>query len=122
MRAASAKSIGPCCRRVAWLSTRTLGPSMYSMAMKYWPLASPKSKIWTRLGWLSSAASRASPRNISMKRGSSLKCGRMRFTTHFLAKPIGPSARARKTSAMPPVASFLTSVYLPSFVVTVAGG
>ncbi|MGC4118596.1 MAG: hypothetical protein QM765_29370 [Myxococcales bacterium] len=89
---------------------RRLSPSMYSMAMKYAPSSSPKSKTCTMFGWLSWAASRASSRNICTKRTSSMNCGRMRLITTCLENPAGPSARARNTSAIPPRASNLSTV------------
>ena len=37
------------------------------------------------------------------------------------SKPAAPWSRARKISAIPPVASFATSVYLPNLAAAVAG-
>src|SRR5512138_3738855 len=64
-------------------------------------------------GWLKFAAISASLRNISTNSRSSARCGRMRLTTRFLAKPSMPDWRARHTSALPPVPRFFRSWYLP---------
>jgi hypothetical protein len=42
-------------------------------------------------------------------------CWRIRFTTTVFSSPYAHSNLARKTSAIPPAASFRTSSYLPIF-------
>jgi hypothetical protein len=70
--------------------------------------------ICAMFGWLSWAASCASVKNISMKLGSSARWERIRFTTTVFSRPLAHSNFARNTSAIPPVASFRTSSYLPT--------
>src|SRR5207302_6477392 len=56
---------------------------------------------------------RASSRNISMKSALVASCGRMRLITTIFWKPGSPDTRARKISAMPPVAIRFRISYLP---------
>src|SRR5690349_9251956 len=59
------------------------------------------------------AASRASSRNIATKRPSSARCGRIRLITSIGSPGSAPRRRARKISAIPPVASRARSSYFP---------
>src|SRR5436305_1315630 len=60
------------------------------------------------------AAVRASSRNIATNCGSRARCGWIRLIQTSFSNPPSPMRRARKISAIPPVASFATSVYLPN--------
>jgi hypothetical protein len=65
-------------------------------------------------GLLKREAIFASFKNICTNSGSSARCGKMRLTTTWRLKPSMPVCSASHTSAMPPVASFLMSWYLPN--------
>src|SRR6185295_16786681 len=92
------------------------------MARKLASSDSPNSMIWTMLGWSSREASCASEKNIAMKFGSWWRCWRIRFTTTVFSSPYAHSNLARKTSAIPPEASFRTSSYLPILATREGGG
>ena len=63
------------------------------------------SSTLTTFGWLIWAAMRASSKNIVTNDSFSARWGRIRLMTTVRAKPSGPIFRARKSSAIPPVAS-----------------
>src|SRR5256885_1550955 len=80
-------------RRPVSISRARSAPSMYSIAMKYWPLAQPSSRIWTMLGWSSCEARRASSSRSSTTSGLRAKagCSTLRATSFW--NPAQPSRR-----------------------------
>ena len=64
-------SIGPSLR----MTSRSVGPSTYSMTMKYCPSSSPKSWTPTMLWWLRPAAALASRRKRSTNEASWARSG-----------------------------------------------
>ncbi len=60
----------------AWIASRRLRPSTYSMTMKYVPSSSPQSKTATMLGWFRLAADCASRRKRCTKAGSRANSGK----------------------------------------------
>src|SRR4051812_1237116 len=64
--------------------------------------------------WCRLAATRASSRNIRMKRESFACSGLIRLSTTWRSKPSMPSVRPSRTSAIPPDARCLSTTYRPS--------
>src|SRR5215475_6509997 len=60
------------------------------------------------------AAIRASSSKSAIASGKAARCGKIRFKATALTKPPGPSRRASRTSAIPPVANRRTTAYKPS--------
>src|SRR6266850_1070057 len=67
------------------------------------------------LRWFMRADSRASPRKSSTNSLFSVRWGRTFLTTRIFSNPAGPCCLARKTSPMPPAASFFSRKYLPKY-------
>ena len=93
---------------------RRSSPCTCSIAMKKLPSTWPTSNVWQMFGCESVAAMRASWSNMSMKAVSWLTAGKMRLMTMSFSKPATLRWIARKSSAMPPCASFRSSVYFPN--------
>src|SRR5204862_7058613 len=64
----------------------------------------------------------ASAMNIATKGLARARCGRMRLMHTSFSNPAAPLSRARKISAMPPVARRATRLYLPNRTASVAAG
>jgi hypothetical protein len=73
----------------------------------------PKSMTWTMFPWFSDTVSLASSMKRETNSASVDRWGRIRLRATSFWKPPMEVERARKTSAIPPTATFSRSWYLP---------